>query len=167
MKIKWNRLLVTILLFLVLALSSCDKTYAAKLFEATFDDAAALAVWSASAGGRAEVVQGHLKLQAISDCFVFESLELFEVKANRVYYLSYLGKITPFQIGDPAFCTSFLTLKVLQNGRTLVSESFGGAPDWTAKGFSFQVTDSAPIQIRFEVGSYRGVWIDDVQLVAQ
>jgi hypothetical protein len=167
MKIKWNKVVCALLVFFALVLSSCEKSNAALLFEATFDDAEALTDWSASAGGRAEVVQGHVKLQALSDCFVFETLESFEVKAGRVYYLSYLGKITPFQIGDPTYCASFLTVKVMQGQQTLVSESFGGAPDWAAKGFSFQVTDNAPIKIRFEVGSYRGVWLDDVQLVRQ
>lgn len=157
----------TLLFMLPFASSSCEKANSAVLLEATFDDASALTAWTANRGGRATVSQGHAALQALSDCFVFETVAPIEVKLNRTYYLSYLGKITPFQIGDPTFCNAFLVVRVMQNGQAIVSQSFGGAPDWQAKGFSFNVTDNAPILIRFEIGSYRGVWLDDVQLVVQ
>lgn len=167
MKKYVEKFVLTLLVFLVMALCSCDKTNAAMLFEANFDDATALAAWSTSSSGSAEVLQGHVKLQALSDCFVFETLESFEVKSARTYYLSYLGKISPFQIGDPTFCTGFFVVKVMQNGKVVARESFGNAVDWAAKGFSFEVTNNAPIKIRFEIGSFRGVWVDDVRLVAQ
>jgi hypothetical protein len=56
---------------------------------------------------------------------------------------------------------------LFRGSTNLISESFGQYGLWTQKSYSFEAASSAAVKIKFLVGTTRGAWIDDLELIEQ
>ncbi len=147
--------------------SSASQTAApAALFSSKFENQSDLQAWTASAGGEAVIDNGAVKFQNITSCFQFETASLIPVQQGKTYVLKITGKVNYHVPGDPVLCAGDFLIYVTQEGNNLVSASFGAHPSLTQMAYSFTAATSASINIKFLVGTTRGAWIDNIELVA-
>lgn len=155
---------------IVLSFSSCDEDSSDEddggaIFTSSFDYASDLNLWTQSAGGEAVIEQDHLKLKANSGCFVFETVDFISVEKGKSYTLKFKGKVDPPQIGDPAHCVGYFMVYIVQGSDYLIEDGFGDYPDWTQKSYGFEAPTSAGVRIRFMIGTEKGAWLDDLELI--
>lgn len=137
------------------------------IFNSEFENQGDLADWTQSTGGQAVIDSSAVKFTNITECFSFETLNLIPVTKGRIYELKLTGKVNPAISGDPALCAGNFIIYVMQNGKNLVSESFGNHTSWTQESFSFETATAESIKIKFLIGTIRGAWIDDLVLTAK
>jgi hypothetical protein len=135
------------------------------LFSSKFETQTDLNSWTQSSGGLAIIDSSAVKFTNITDCFQFETLNLIPVTKGKTYELKLTGKVNPAQSGDPVLCAGNFLIYVIQGSTIIISESFGNYPSWTQKSFSFEATSSASVKIKFLIGTTRGAWIDDLELI--
>jgi hypothetical protein len=135
------------------------------IFSSKFDNQEDLSLWTQSAGGQAIIDSSAVMFTNITECFYIETLNLIPVHEGRVYELKLIGKVNPAQPGDPAFCAGNFMINVRQGSTILLNESFGHYTSWTKRSFSFEAETSSSINIKFFIGTTRGAWIDNLELV--
>ena len=145
--------------------STTDGGSGSSLFSSTFNASSDLNAWLQSGGGEAVIDSTAVKFQNITGCFRFETANLISVKAGKSYTLKIRGKVNNSQDGDPALCAGDFLVYVTQGSTDLISASFGQFPAWTTNSWSFTVKSSASINIHFLIGTTRGAWIDNLELV--
>ncbi len=147
--------------------SSTDTTTPPALFSCKFDSPADLNGWTANAGGEAVIDNGAVKFQNITSCFQYETANPIPVQQGKSYALKITGKVNYHLSGDPPLCAGDFLIYVTQDGNNLVSASFGDHPALTAVIYAFTATTAAGIKLKFLVGTTRGAWIDNIELVAE
>jgi hypothetical protein len=160
------------LLGIITVLSSCKKDSTENtsdspkiIFSSGFNSQSDLSFWTQSSGGQALIDSTTVKFTNITECFRFETLNLLPVQKGKIYVLKFKGKVNPAISGDPVFCVGNFMIYIIQGSTQIISESFGNYTSWTQKSYSFEATSSASIKIRFLIGTTRGAWIDDLQLI--
>jgi hypothetical protein len=167
---------VLIFLFLLIGsitvLSSCKKEAGDNtgnsnqiIFSSKFETQNDLSAWSQSAGGQAIIDSSAVKFTNISGCFHFETVNLIPVRKGKSYELQLKGKVNESIQGDPALCSGDFIVWVVQGNTNVISQSFGNYPSWTQKSFSFEAASSTPVKIEFLIGTTRGAWIDNLELI--
>jgi hypothetical protein len=159
---------------IITVFSSCKKSSSDNstnssqvIFSSKFESQNDLSAWSQSAGGLAIIDSSAVKFTNISDCFHFETVNLIPVEKGKSYELRIRGKVNESIAGDPMLCSGDFIIWVVQGSTNVVSQSFGNYPSWTQKSFSFEALSSASVKIEFLIGTTRGAWIDDLELVAK
>lgn len=161
-----------ILIAIITVLSSCKKDTSDNsnnsnqiIFSSKFETQNDLSIWSQSAGGQAILDSSAVKFTNISGCFHFETVNLIPVQKGKSYELRLRGKVIESIQGDPVFCAGDFIVWVVQGNTILIDQSFGNYPSWTQKSFSFEATSSASVKIEFLIGTTRGAWIDDLEVI--
>jgi len=169
---KALKMLLTVI-SIITVLSSCKKDTSDNssnssqvLFSSKFETQNDLSAWSQSAGGQAIIDSSAVKFVNISNCFHFETVNLIPVVKGKSYELKIRGKVNEAIQGDPVYCAGDFIIWVVQGSTNLISQSFGNYPSWTQKSFSFEASTSAPVKIEFLIGTTRGAWIKDLELIA-
>ena len=162
------------LIGIITVLSSCKKnssdnsTDASQvIFSSKFETQNDLNAWNQSVGGQAIIDSSAVKFTNISNCFHFETVNLIPVVKGKSYELRIRGKVNESIQGDPLYCAGDFIIWVVQGSTNIISQSFGNNPVWTQKSFSFEALSSASIKIEFLIGTTRGAWIDDLELIAK
>ena len=162
-----------ILIGIITVLSSCKKNASDNstnssqvIFNSKFETQNDLSAWSQSAGGQAIIDSSAVKFTNISNCFHFETVNLIPVVKGKSYELRIKGKVNESIQGDPVYCAGDFIIWVVQGSTNVISQSFGNYPSWTQKSFSFEALSSASVKIEFLIGTTRGAWIDDLELIA-
>jgi len=168
---KASKFLFT-LLGIIVFFSSCKKdsndnssNLMSIIFSSKFDTQNDLSVWSQSSGGQAIIDSSAVKFTNITNCFHFETVNLIPVQSGKSYELHLRGKVNESIQGDPVFCAGDFIVWVVQGNENVISQSFGNYPSWTQKSFSFEAKSSASVKIEFLIGTTRGAWIDDLELI--
>jgi len=146
--------------------STSQPAATASVFSNKFDTQADLAGWISTVGGEAVLDNGAVKFQNITSCFHYETASLIAVQQGKTYILKITGKVNYHVSGDPMLCAGDFLVEVIQEGNYLVSESFGDHPALTTVSYAFTAATSASIKIKFLIGTSRGAWIDNIELVA-
>jgi hypothetical protein len=137
------------------------------IFSTEFANQSDLDAWIQTSGGQAVIDSGAVKFTNITDCYHFESLNLIPVVKGKTYVLEILEKVNPALEGDPVFCAGNFLIYVVQDSSNLATGSFVLSTSWTHSTMSFKAANSAPIKIRFLIGTTRGAWIDKLELVEE
>jgi hypothetical protein len=135
------------------------------VFSSKFDSQDDLNLWSQSSGGQAIIDSSAVKFTNVTNCFHFETKNLIRVQSGKSYELRLRGKVNESLQGDPMLCAGDFIIWVVQGNENVISQSFGNYPAWTQKAFSFEAKSSASVKIEFLVGTTRGAWIDNLELV--
>ena len=135
------------------------------IFISQFENQNDLAAWTQSTGGEAVIDSAAVKFTNVTECFLFETLNLLPVVKGKIYELKITGKVNPAQSGDPGLCAGNFLIYVVQGSSNIISESFGNYTSWTQKSFSFEAISSASVKIKFLIGTTRGAWIDSIELI--
>jgi hypothetical protein len=135
------------------------------IFSSKFDNQSDLDLWSQSSGGQAIIDSSAVKFTNVTNCFHFETKNLIRVQSGKSYELRLTGKVNESLEGDPMLCAGDFIIWVVQGNENVISQSFGNYPAWTQKAFSFEAKSSASVKIEFLVGTTRGAWIDNLELV--
>ena len=162
--------LVFLLFGIITILYACKKDSTGApitIFSTKFDNQADLNAWTQSVGGKAVIDANSVKFDSITECYHFETLNLIPVQKGKVYELKLTGKVNSSTSGDPGLCAGDFLIYVVQGSTNLISESFGQYGLWTQKSYSFEAASSAAVKIKFLVGTTRGAWIDDLELIEQ
>ena len=168
---KTFRILIT-MIGIITILYSCKKDCSDNtsktpniLFSSKFESKTDLSLWTQSTGGQAIIDSATVKFTNITECFLFETLDLIPVQKGKTYELQLIGKVNPAIGGDPALCAGNFIIYIVQGSTNLISTSFGNYTSWTQKSFSFEATSSASIKIKFLIGTTRGAWIDNLEFI--
>ncbi len=163
-----NKDLLLLVFGIITLLYACKKDSTGApitIFSTKFDNQADLNAWTQSVGGKAIIDANAVKFDSITDCFRFETLNLIPVQKGKIYELKLTGKVNSSTSGDPGLCAGDFLIYVVQGSTNLISESFGQYASWTQKSYSFEATSSASIKIKFLIGTTRGAWIDNLELI--
>jgi hypothetical protein len=168
---KASKFLFTVL-SIIAFLSSCKKdsndnssSSTNIIFSSKFNNQNDLSAWSQSSGGQAIIDSSAVKFTNIINCFHFETMSLIPVKSGKSYELKIRGKVNESIQGDPMFCSGDFIVWVVQGNENVISQSFGNYPSWTQNSFSFESTSTVSVKIEFLIGTTRGAWIDDLELL--
>lgn len=146
--------------------SNEDNTNSPKtIFSSKFENQNDLNLWNQSSGGQAIIDANAVKFDSITECFHFETLNLIPVQKGKTYELKLTGKVNSSVSGDPAYCVGNFMIYIVQGSTNIISEGFGNYPSWTLRSYSFEATSSAAVKIKFLIGTTRGAWIDDIELI--
>lgn len=132
-----------------------------------FENQSDLNFWIQSAGGEAIIDSGAVKFQNLTQCFSYESANLIPVSDGGSYVLKITGKVNESIQGDPGLCAGDFLIYVIQGNTNLLQTSFGNHPDWVIMPYSFVASSSAPVKIKFLIGTTRGAWIEKIELIEQ
>jgi hypothetical protein len=162
------------LIGIITVLSSCKKdssdnstSASTVIFSSKFETQNDLNAWIQSAGGQAIIDSSAVKFTNISNCFHFETVNLIPVVKGKSYELRIRGRVNESIQGDPLYCAGDFIIWVVQGSTNIISQSFGNYPAWTQKSFSFEALTSASVKIEFLIGTTRGAWIDDLELIVK
>lgn len=169
---KTSRFLLPII-FIITIFSSCKKDSNDNsnnqtnkiIFSSRFETQNDLTVWIKSSGGDAIIDSSAVKFTNITGCFHYETMNLIPVQKGKTYELKLKGKVNYSIQGDPVFCAGNFIINVVQGDSYIIDQSFGNYPTWTQRSFSFEATSGASIKIAFLIGTTRGAWIDDIELI--
>ncbi len=163
-----NKHLLLLVFGIITVLYACkkDSTDApTTIFSTKFESQTDLNAWTQSVGGKAVIDVNSVKFDSITECYHFETLNLIPVQKGKVYELKLTGKVNSSTSGDPGLCAGDFLIYVVQGSTNLISESFGQYGSWTQKSYSFEAASSAAVKIKFLVGTTRGAWIDNLELI--
>jgi len=167
-----NSIIILTLLIVAFCFSGCKKkstddqsTSSKTIFSSKFETQADLNAWSQDASGKARIDGSAVKFDSITGCYHFETINLIPVQSGKSYELRLTGKVNYHVAGDPVLCAGDFIIWIVQGSTNLIDESFGNYPNWTQRSFSFTATSSASVKIEFLIGTTRGAWIDDIELV--
>jgi hypothetical protein len=164
-------LFISVTLGILLCLCGCSKTSREDngspktVFQTKFDNPEDLNLWSQSAGGVAYINDSSVKFDSITSCFRFETINLIPAQAGKTYELRLTAKVNRSVSGDPSYCVGYFMIHVIQGNEKLISDGFGDYPTWTKKSYSFSTTSGAYLKIYFLIGTTRGAWIDELELI--
>jgi len=146
--------------------SSNDQTTTpVTIFSTDFTTTADLNIWTQSTGGTAVIDSGAVKFTNITECFSFETSTAIPIVFGKSYTFTITVKVNESHPGDPALCAGDFLLYIKQGTEYLVSESFGGHPEFSQQSFIFTPVKSNPILLQFLTGTTRGAWIDHIDIV--
>jgi hypothetical protein len=132
-----------------------------------FENLSDLNYWTQSAGGEAIIDSGAVKFQNLTQCFHYETTNLIPVNNGESYVLKISGKVNESIQGDPGLCAGDFLIYVIQGSTNLIQTSFGNHPNWVIMSYSFVAASSAPIKIKFLIGTTRGAWIQKIEVIKQ
>ena len=155
---------IFLLALVAMTFTSCKKSRGI-IFSSHFDNATDLNLWSHSSDGDAVVDSSVLKLRAVTGCIQLETVDLISVSKGKTYTLKFKGRVDPTLVGETGYCVGDYMIYVEQGSTDIIADGFGNYTGWTQKSFSFEATSSASVKIKFLIGTVKGAWIDDLELI--